>query len=168
MCHFHPLWCYRNKTFVYISWRDELLAAMSELVSKLNQWLEVQGCMKVAKESLQDCHQQMTLVKEAEAYGPSAQHPLYTLAARYAKHCCARDAQDKARAALREKIEDCEKHLNLHKVIDSLSEEFFMLITLKLWWTWTVRFYRTLILLLVLFWQISVPSFVLFSSKINH
>jgi len=98
---------------------------MSELVSKLNQWLEVQGCMKVAKESLQDCHQQMTLVKEAEAYGPSAQHPLYTLATRYAKHCRARDAQEKARAALREKIEDCEKHLNLHKVIDSLSEEFF-------------------------------------------
>ena len=108
---------------------------MSELVSKLNQWLEVQGCMKIAKESLQDCHQQMTLVKEAEAYGPSAQHPLYTLAARYTKHCRARDAQEKACTVLREKIEDCEKHLNLHKVIDSLSEEFFILITLKLWCT---------------------------------
>ena len=72
--------------------------------------------MKVAEESLQDCHQQMALVKEAEAHGPSAQHPLYTLATRYAKHRRARDALDKAQSTLKEKIEDCEKHLNLHKV----------------------------------------------------
>ncbi|PNF25688.1 hypothetical protein B7P43_G16147, partial [Cryptotermes secundus] len=96
--------------------RDELLAAMLELVSKLNQWLEAQRCMKEAEESLQDCHQQMALVKEAEAHGPSGQHPLYTLATRYAKHRRAHDAREKARAALTEKIEDCEKHLNLHKV----------------------------------------------------
>lgn len=99
--------------------RDELLAAIVELVSKLNQWLEVQGHIKVAKESLQDCHQQMALVKEAEAHGPSAQHPLYTLSTRYAKHRRARDAIEKACVALREKIEDCEKHLNLHKVTES-------------------------------------------------
>jgi PI-3-kinase-related kinase SMG-1 len=89
---------------------------MLELVSKLNQWLEAQRCMKGAEESLQDCHQQMALVKEAEAHCPSGQHPLYTLAARYAKHRRAHDAQEKACAALREKIDDCEKHLNLHKV----------------------------------------------------
>lgn len=95
------------------------MAAILELVSKLNQWLEVQGRIKIAKESLQDCHQQMALVKEAEAHGPSAQHPLYTLATRYAKHRRARDAQEKACVALKEKIEDCEKHLNLHKVLDT-------------------------------------------------
>jgi hypothetical protein len=115
----------RELSYVCFSCRDELLAAILELVSRLNQWLEAQGRIKVAKESLQDCHQQMALVKEAEAHGPSAQHPLYTLAGRYAKHCRARDAKEKARAALREKIEDCEKHLNLHKVIEILSKSFY-------------------------------------------
>jgi hypothetical protein len=71
----------------------------------------------------------MALVKEAEAHGPSGQHPLYTLATRYAKHRRARDAQEKACAALREKIEDCEKHLNLHKVTKTLSQNIFILIT---------------------------------------
>jgi hypothetical protein len=101
---------------------------MLELVSKLNQWLEAQRCMKGAEESLQDCHQQMALVKEAEAHGPSGQHPLYTLATRYAKHRRAYDAQEKARAALREKIEDCDKHLNLHKVIKT-PDNIFRVIT---------------------------------------
>jgi PI-3-kinase-related kinase SMG-1 len=100
---------------------------MLELVSKLNQWLEAQRCMKGAEESLQDCHQQMALVKEAEAHGPSGQHPLYTLATRYAKHHRAHDAQEKARTALREKIEDCEKHLNLHKVIKTPDNIFRMI-----------------------------------------
>nr|CAD7257208.1 unnamed protein product [Timema shepardi] len=93
--------------------RDEILSAMPELFVHLNKWLEVQGLIRSSEESLQDCHQQMALLKEAEA---SPQHPLYTLADRYSKHCRSRDASEKVRVALKEKIEDCDKHLNLHKV----------------------------------------------------
>jgi hypothetical protein len=46
--------------------------------------------------------------------------------------------------ALREKIEDCEKHLNLHKVIEAL-ESFYIIITPKYLalslWTVIPQFY---------------------------
>ncbi|XP_063243710.1 serine/threonine-protein kinase SMG1 isoform X2 [Bacillus rossius redtenbacheri] len=97
----------------WIQNRDDILQALPELMSHLNKWLEVSELIRVSEESLQDCHQQMALVKEAEA---SPQHSLFTLTARYSKHRLAQDATNKVKAALREKIEECDRQLNLHKL----------------------------------------------------
>lgn len=75
--------------------------------------MDCQGHLKATEESLQDFHQQMALLKEAEA---NQSHPLYTLYARYTQYKLVKETQEEAKTALREKMEDCEKHLNLHKV----------------------------------------------------
>lgn len=43
-------------------------------------------------------------------------HPLYSVIKRYNSFKRARDAHEKAKAGLKEKIEDCEKQINMHNV----------------------------------------------------
>ncbi|GLH00101.1 Serine/threonine-protein kinase ATR [Gryllus bimaculatus] len=99
----------------WLSNRDDLLAAMPQLESYLKNWTDIQDQIKTVEELFQDCHQQMALVKEAEAHGPGGQHPLYTLGTRYTKYRRARDAMEKAKATLKDKLEDTEKHYKLQK-----------------------------------------------------
>lgn len=53
-------------------------------------------------------------MKEAQAMGRS--HALYSVVKRYGAFKRARDARDRAKAGLLEKIEECEKHINMHNV----------------------------------------------------
>lgn len=43
-------------------------------------------------------------------------HALYSIVKRYSSFKMARDAHEKAKAGLREKIEECEKQINMHNV----------------------------------------------------
>lgn len=43
-------------------------------------------------------------------------HGLYTVVKRYNSFKRARDAHEKAKAGLKEKIEECEKQINMHNV----------------------------------------------------
>ncbi|XP_047110312.1 serine/threonine-protein kinase SMG1 [Schistocerca piceifrons] len=92
--------------------RDEIQNALPEVKELLLKWLEQQASMRVSCEALQDSHQLMALVKEAES---QPTHPLYSLATRHSAHRRVQDALSATRAALQERLEECDKHLTMHK-----------------------------------------------------
>lgn len=94
--------------------RDDLEGALPELDCKLKHWLDIQTSLRTSREALQDTHQLMALVKEAEA---QPTHPLYSLAARHSALSCVREAVSSAMTSLHEQLEECKKHLSMHKVI---------------------------------------------------
>lgn len=84
------------------------------LCHQLNCWVEAIDITRQCQDLLQDRHQQLALVKEAQAMGRN--HPLYSVIKRYNSFKRARDAHEKAKSGLKEKIEDCEKQINMHNV----------------------------------------------------
>lgn len=84
------------------------------LCHQLNCWIEAIDITRQCQDLLQDRHQQLALVKEAQAMGRN--HPLYSVIKRYNSFKRARDAHEKAKSGLKEKIEDCEKQINMHNV----------------------------------------------------
>ncbi|CAK9817618.1 Serine/threonine-protein kinase SMG1 [Anthophora quadrimaculata] len=94
--------------------RDELVKIFPSLCHDLNCWVEATDASRQCQDLLQDRHQQLALVKEAQAMGRN--HPLYTVIKRYNSFKRARDAHEKAKAGLKEKIDDCEKQINMHNM----------------------------------------------------
>jgi len=94
--------------------RDELAKIFPLLCHNLLCWVEAIEASRQCQDLLQDRHQQLALVKEAQAMGRS--HSLYTVVKRYNSFKRARDAHEKAKAGLKEKIEECEKQINMHNV----------------------------------------------------
>ncbi|XP_076649018.1 serine/threonine-protein kinase Smg1 isoform X2 [Halictus rubicundus] len=94
--------------------RDELIKVFPSLCHRLNCWMDASEITRQCRELLQDRHQQLALVKEAQAMGRN--HPLYSVIKRYNSFKRARDAHEKAKAALKERIEDCEKQINMHNL----------------------------------------------------
>ena len=84
------------------------------LCHHLNCWVEATEITRQCQDLLQDRHQQLALVKEAQAMGRN--HPLYSVIKRYNSFKRARDAHEKAKTGLKEKIDDCEKQINMHNV----------------------------------------------------
>ncbi|XP_011150895.1 serine/threonine-protein kinase SMG1 [Harpegnathos saltator] len=94
--------------------RDELSKTFPQLCQHLNSWIEATEASRQCQDLLQDRHQQLALVKEAQAMGRN--HALYSVVKRYNSFKRARDAHEKAKAGLKEKIEDCEKQINMHNI----------------------------------------------------
>lgn len=94
--------------------RDELIKVFPLLCHRLSCWVEMSEATRQCQDLLQDRHQQLALVKEAQAMGRN--HPLYSVTKRYNSFKRARDAHEKAKAGLKERIEDCEKQINMHNV----------------------------------------------------
>lgn len=94
--------------------RDELVKIFPLLCHQLNCWVEAIDITRQCQDLLQDRHQQLALVKEAQAMGRN--HPLYSVIKRYNSFKRARDAHEKAKSGLKEKIEDCEKQINMHNM----------------------------------------------------
>ncbi|XP_026671607.1 serine/threonine-protein kinase SMG1 [Ceratina calcarata] len=94
--------------------RDELVKIFPLLCHHLTCWVEATEATRQCQDLLQDRHQQLALVKEAQAMGRN--HPLYSVTKRYNSFKRARDAHEKAKTGLKEKIEDCEKQINLHNM----------------------------------------------------
>lgn len=84
------------------------------LCHHLNCWIETTEALRQCQDLLQDRHQQLALVKEAQAMGRN--HALYSVVNRYNSFKRARDAHEKAKAGLKDKIEECEKQINMHNV----------------------------------------------------
>lgn len=97
-----------------VTFRDKLLVDLSTLTVHINRWLEEQTVLKKAEDCLQERHQQIALVKEAEAH--PQQHSLYSLPVRYSSHRTAVEASNKAKLSLQEKIEECDRQLSQYKV----------------------------------------------------
>lgn len=94
--------------------RDRLAAILPLLSRELTGWLEATETSRQCQDLLQDRHQQLHLVKEAQAMGPS--HALYSVKRRYSTFKRARDAHEKAKNDLKEKMEECEKQIAMHNV----------------------------------------------------
>lgn len=99
-------------------YRDELVNTFPLLCHHLTCWIEATEASQQCQDLLQDRHQQLALVKEAQAMGRN--HALYSVVKRYNTFKRARDAHEKARIGLKEKIDECEKQLNMHNVSFSL------------------------------------------------
>lgn len=99
--------------FTFFLCSDELLEAMPKLQNLLNVWSQSQNQLQVAEEEMQELHQQMAFLKEAEA-NPS--HPLHTLHQRCADYLVVKDHIKASRMAAKEKLEECERWHQLHKV----------------------------------------------------
>ncbi|XP_014477330.1 PREDICTED: serine/threonine-protein kinase SMG1 isoform X2 [Dinoponera quadriceps] len=94
--------------------RDELSKTFPLLCHHLNCWIEATEASRQCQDLLQDRHQQLALVKEAQAMGRN--HGLYSVVKRYNSFKRARDAHEKAKNGLKEKIEECEKQINMHNI----------------------------------------------------
>ncbi|KYM96819.1 Serine/threonine-protein kinase SMG1 [Cyphomyrmex costatus] len=94
--------------------RDELAKTLPLLCHHLNSWIETTEASRHCQDLLQDRHQQLALVKEAQAIGRN--HALYSLVKRYNSFKRARDSHEKAKAGLKERIEECEKQINMHNI----------------------------------------------------
>ncbi|XP_012271718.1 serine/threonine-protein kinase SMG1 isoform X2 [Orussus abietinus] len=94
--------------------RDELTKALPLICHHLSLWIEATEAAQRCQELLQDRHQQLALVKEAQAMGRN--HALYSVVKRYSTFKRARDAHEKAKCGLKEKIEECEKQINMHNI----------------------------------------------------
>ncbi|XP_035721238.1 serine/threonine-protein kinase SMG1-like isoform X1 [Vespa mandarinia] len=94
--------------------KDELVKTFPLLCHHLTCWIEATEASQQCQDLLQDRHQQLALVKEAQAMGRN--HALYSVVKRYNTFKRARDAHEKARIGLKEKIDECEKQINMHNI----------------------------------------------------
>ncbi|KAB0796118.1 hypothetical protein PPYR_10179 [Photinus pyralis] len=89
-------------TEIKIDWNDnktEILDDIPQVEEKLALWLEEQKNLSATEDLLQDLHQQMALVKEAEANGLN-KHSFYSLPSRYESYRKRQDAISEAQADL--------------------------------------------------------------------
>ncbi|XP_066595255.1 serine/threonine-protein kinase SMG1 isoform X2 [Prorops nasuta] len=94
--------------------RDELIKVFPLLCHHLNCWIETVEASQQCRDLLQDRHQQLALVKEAQAMGRN--HSLYSVVKRYSTYKKAKDAHEKAKAGLKEKIDECGKQITMHNI----------------------------------------------------
>ncbi|XP_057324226.1 serine/threonine-protein kinase SMG1 isoform X1 [Microplitis mediator] len=94
--------------------RDLMIRALPMLSCHLAEWLETNESLRQCQDVLQDRHQQLGLVKEAQAIGRN--HSLYSVVNRYNSIKRARDAYEKAQLGLKDKMEECEKQISMHNI----------------------------------------------------
>lgn len=93
-------------------WNDnkkEICATVLELKNLLVKWLEIDKTISGSEDTLQDLHQQMALVKEAEAHG--TKHALYCLPSKYESYQKMKDTASNAKQDLTVIMQECESHL---------------------------------------------------------
>lgn len=74
---------------------------MPEIKQAAEEWLQVNDALKSVEARLQDCHQQMALVKEIEAYGNNLNsHPLYSISQKYSSYKQAKNAVEDSMKAM--------------------------------------------------------------------
>ena len=101
-----------------------MVKTFPQLCHHLNNWIKATEETQVCQGLLQDRHQQLALVKEAQAMGRN--HVLYSVIKRYHTYKRAKDALEKAKAGLKEKVDECQKHINMHNVSIYITEKYFI------------------------------------------
>lgn len=112
-------------TEIKVDWSNnkrKLFEDIPEAVKILTKYLALGDQAAENEDLLQDLHQQMALVKEAEAYR-SGTHTLYTLLSRYESYCEIEDVVNKARKELDELRAESVAHIQAYEealhVLDS-------------------------------------------------
>lgn len=94
--------------------REELVQVFPLLCHHMNNWMEATEATQQCQGLLQDRHQQLALVKEAQAMGRN--HALYSVIKRYNTYKRTKDALEKAKTGLKDKIDECQKQINMHNI----------------------------------------------------
>lgn len=90
--------------------REALLVEAASLKVHLNSWLTLNKTVIETEDCLKDLHQQLALLKEAEAHSAN-KHPLYSLPNRYESYRKTKEAVNTAKKDLENLISECEMHL---------------------------------------------------------
>lgn len=116
--------CCLNKSLLF-SYREALLKELTEVKKHLHTWLETNKSLADVEDYLKDLHQQLALLKEAEAHGAN-KHPLYSLPTRYEAYRKTRDAINTAKKDLDNLINECDLHLQRYSsAVKALEEPQF-------------------------------------------
>ncbi|KAF5305594.1 hypothetical protein FQR65_LT07674, partial [Abscondita terminalis] len=103
-------------TEIKIDWnqnKDDILNEIVDVQEKLNTWLADRKKLTETEDLLQDLHQQMALVKEAEANGLN-KHSFYTLPTRYESYRKKRDAITEAQTDLEMFISIAQSQIDMY------------------------------------------------------
>ncbi|KAG5885461.1 hypothetical protein JTB14_037042 [Gonioctena quinquepunctata] len=92
--------------------KEEILNEIPNLEKSLNAYLDLNIQITEMEDDLQDLHQQLALVKEAEAQGHS--HSLYALPSLYDTYHKNQVSVTNAKKDLTSVIEDCERHIEIY------------------------------------------------------
>ncbi|CAG9838889.1 unnamed protein product [Diabrotica balteata] len=93
--------------------KEEVLNEIPNIIKNLNEYLELNGKVAEIEDKLQDLHQQLALIKEAEAQG-AHNHSLYSLPSHYDAYHKSQISVNNAKTELRNIIKDSEEHVNVY------------------------------------------------------
>lgn len=83
------------------------MAVLPEIKQAAENWLKEDEELSSIETKLQECHQQMALIKEIEAYGPNLNtHPLYAISQKYSSYKQAKNAVEDSMKALVKILKD--------------------------------------------------------------
>ncbi|XP_030753715.1 serine/threonine-protein kinase SMG1 [Sitophilus oryzae] len=115
-------------TEMKIEWqenKEEIVNEIPGLVDHFNSCLALTEDLEQIEDELQDLHQQLALVKEAEAQGPK-KHSLYKLPSLYDNYVKSQEAMNTARKGLCDIITECEGHSKtFNKLLNSYEKQQF-------------------------------------------
>lgn len=81
--------------------REQFLAILPGIIESADKWQKEHEELVEVEARLQDCHQQMALIKEIEAYGPNLNnHPLHAISQKYSSYKQAKNAVEDSKKAL--------------------------------------------------------------------
>lgn len=94
-----------------------------DVIETTNKWLQENEELKSVEKRLQECHQQMGLIKEIEAYGPNLNsHPLYAISQKYTSYKQAKNAVEDSMKALVKILNDFDTQIeNFAETIEALN-----------------------------------------------
>ncbi|KYB28836.1 serine/threonine-protein kinase SMG1 [Tribolium castaneum] len=90
--------------------KENILRDIPTLLENFQSWIDVQKKISETEDYLQDLHQQMALVKEAEAHGAN-KHSLYNLPSRYEIYCKTQEAMKTAKKDIDKIMDEAENHI---------------------------------------------------------
>ncbi|XP_037869832.1 serine/threonine-protein kinase SMG1 isoform X2 [Bombyx mori] len=80
---------------------EQFLAILPGIIESADKWQKEHEELVEVEARLQDCHQQMALIKEIEAYGPNLNnHPLHAISQKYSSYKQAKNAVEDSKKAL--------------------------------------------------------------------
>ncbi|XP_013136441.1 PREDICTED: serine/threonine-protein kinase SMG1-like [Papilio polytes] len=80
---------------------EQLMSILPEVQEAAEKWAAENEELQSIEAKLQECHQQMALIKEIEAYGSNlSSHPLYAISQKYSSYKQAKNAVEDSMKAL--------------------------------------------------------------------
>ncbi|XP_059058006.1 serine/threonine-protein kinase SMG1-like [Achroia grisella] len=93
---------------------SQFLAILPEVKESAENWLKEHDELESLETKLQECHQQIALIKEIEACGPNlSNHPLYAISQKYTSYKKAKNAVEDSMKALVKILKDFDTQIEI-------------------------------------------------------